>query len=207
MASVRQSFKDDLKAAGLWLEFIAYRDDLKARELSPVDARDQAVAEFEPRVEEWKSHPDRSLSPQGAATPSGETAGAPPKSACCPDKGASPSRKPPKAKTVQSPRDVKEFVARHCDIRDVIIWVAKHLELPEDQLSIEDAPSAEAWGMLAVYRMPSRKPEFWDKIYGKLLPRGGLEDKDKGMVDGQALVDTIGKLLEIKKRSEAASDA
>lgn len=110
----------------------------------------------------------------------------------------------PKAPQVQ--RDDQAYLdlmARSASVLDVVQWVAKNLEIPEHLVRLEDAPSAEAWGMLVAYRSPLRRGEFWDKVYTKLIPsRAQLGDAEKPTVDGIAVIDAIGKILAMREKAE-----
>jgi hypothetical protein len=87
---------------------------------------------------------------------------------------------------------------------EVINWVAKRLEVPDSALRIQDAPSAEAWGMLMSYRFsPARKFEFWDKVYVKLIPsRAQLDSSGSVDVGAAKVMETIERLVKIRNEGE-----
>jgi len=184
MAQAPVEFKKALKAAGLWTGFIAFRQGLRDKGEAPTPAHNIAMAEFTTR-----------LATHTEATPSSSEEDA---------DGASldPDRCPGKGTPLLE--DYAEFLGRSADIIVVIQWVAKHLEVPPSAIRIEDAPSAEAWGMLMSYqRTPTRKADFWDRVFTKLIPSRATLDGDVAVkVDGESVIATVDKILALKQAAE-----
>lgn len=167
--------KETLKAGGKWEMFYRRRDELKRSGMDAQSAQDLALKELQ--FEENR-----------AAAASVEA----PKSACLPAEEPLFTRE-----------EFDEFIGRDADVIEVVQWVAKHLEVPESLLRMEDAPCAEAWGMLMVYRKPANKAVFWDKIYSKLLPsRAQLDNRTTVTVDGGNIMAACEKILKIKSKVE-----
>jgi len=183
-------FKAELKAAGLWVDFTTRRDELKGQGLHPREAAAQATEEIQFRLDKWKAdNPDAMSSPS-----SDGKAEVPPDSDCCPDK----------EEPHFDAEAYAEFMAKECDIVEAIQWVAKNLETPSSVTAM-DAPSAEAWGMLQNYSFsPSRKFDFWDKVFTKLIPsRATIENNTNVSVDGANVIDACDRLVGIKAGAEA----
>lgn len=100
----------------------------------------------------------------------------------------------------------EEFISRDADVLSVINWVAKHIEVPVGVLTPADAPSAEAWGMLLSYQSLSRKQDFWDKIYSKLIPsKSQLESRVVDGIDGEHIIAACDKLMSMRRKISGGS--
>ena len=186
-------FKQGMKDAGLWTDFISVRSGLKDGGLSPKDANSQALVEFAPKLEAWlssdKTTPQAAMpsSPPEAAFSISEGGGA--SAACCPDEGLPPL----------TPDELECLLAKSASITEAIQWVAKWLACPEKP-EVKDAPSLEAYGMYESYsRTVLRQDEFWDKVFVRLVPsKAQLEQTTKVKVDGQNIMDAISRIEKIK---------
>lgn len=79
--------------------------------------------------------------------------------------------------------------------RAAVEWVAKHLQVAE--LGPEDAPSGEAWSLLAWARSDAEAMrDFWKSVYPKILPSKAqieADDATRGD-DGRDLYDLISRV-------------
>jgi len=186
MAKADADLKALLKGSGLWGEFLRYRDELRRGGFSPAESNEQAEARYRPMVAGLGG--SEGISPGGVL----------PEPARCPESGEG---RPASLDVVGVYRELLE---RDADVLTVISWVAKNLDVPEAAIRKEDAPSAEAWGMLWSYRRSDvRKDEFWDKVYVKLIPsKSQLDSTTRHVVDGVQIQEACSRLLRLKEEAE-----
>ncbi len=222
---------NQIKEAGLWFEYCQKRDGYRTKGSDATEARNFALEDIYPLMEQFTSMkaqrksmtlmPD--LSPVAGKMnvedkkPPDESQGQ-----SCEDpepvvlKARSKTRRAvdSKTRTLASAAPAKvgqkewsrlgpEFFNRQAGPIEVVMYVAKYLEVPERILKVSEAPSLEAWSMLINYRMnDKRKSDFWDKIYSKLMPSKAQLEKSKGQVskDGHSITRTIDRILKINKR-------
>ena len=185
----KAKFKEDFIRAGIWSEYLSYRELLKSSGVPVAQARREAYDKFYPEYEKFLASgvPSR-VSQVSPEEPTGI--------------GPQSSSEPPgvEAAEVPMPPDVSVIMDRTCSVRESIEWVAKNLE--NDSVTPADAPSPVAWGMYRSYSSASRKHEFWDKVYVKLIPSKAqlnLDDEDDG--DGHSMVFLCDRIRLIAERA------
>lgn len=200
MALLNANTKEKLKASGHWAEFMEVREQKKLDGATPKDALAATLAEFGPKIEAWERDGVNAAPIASAEKGEGVVEGLR-LSECCPDSGAAPLPKPPPEPPPEptGPRDVHEWLERKCDITVAIEWVAKRMELPDKDIDIEDAPSAEAWGLLMNYRSSLKdKSDFWEKMYAKLIPtKSQLDNRAPVDLDGSDIISACSTLAAI----------
>jgi len=205
--AVKLDTKGELKSSGLWTEFCAIREELKANGASPSEARDEALLKIEPQLEEWRQ---TTREPGGSATTAAaagaDTEGAP-EPACCPGEGA-PDSSAATAFSALTLEEREEFMAREADITEVCNWVAARLECAAGEVTILDAPCPQAWTLYANYSLNrARKLMFLKDWYSKLLPsHSNLDSGGTVVADGNHIVAAIDRLASMRAQAEGGGE-
>lgn len=192
MGTTRREYKSKIKirlnTEGRWMEFVDYREELKAKGVPSPEAWDRAIDAFPPLEdgEEENAQP---------------AAGSP--FVSNPKRAPSAEHKKAASQREKDRRPASDFEGRECSAHKTAQWVAGHIAI-SDVVS-EDAPSPEAWALLRwVQRSDSNEIEFWKVIYTKLLPsRTQLEAAAKFKDDGHEIVELI---FEIQRRTAEEPD-
>jgi hypothetical protein len=190
-----EQVRSALEAVGQWKHFCHRRDALvKVEGMTPEDARDRALLEFESIITAAKA--GIGVRPRPDDVPRQRKRSA--------QKREQAAQKRPSFK---SKEEFQDFAAKEAPVVEQIRWVAKHLEVNKSWWDPTTAPCAEAWAMLKNYaRSDDRKDEFWDKMYSRIVPtRAQLENEDSGLVDGQHIRDTIAQQREFLARTKTKS--
>lgn len=188
---VSEEKRAKLRAAGLWEQFKTRRDELKAEGISSRKAREMTLEELLPLCEENEKTGNSSIVDEPLGEPL-ESEGS-----------TSHTTSYLSADTRTQGVDPSIFEGKEdVSVVSAIQWVARNLEVRNPKP--EDAPSAEAWGMLQSYGgSRTRKHEFWDKVFTKLIPsRAQLETTQEVTVDDAGMQSVLDRLLEIKREAE-----
>ncbi len=176
---------DELRKAGLWDTYCVIRDGCLKSGLNAKEAKKKTLGEIYPLLP--NNNEDSSLS----------------------DSSSAANRKPPVIDDQGGTCSLDDdYMEREAGIVDVIMWVAKYLEVPEDEVGPQDAPSPEAWGMLLSYRScQERRDDFWDKIYMKLVPSKAQIETSKSteQIDGSNITRTIDRIIKLNKKLKKSS--
>lgn len=87
-------------------------------------------------------------------------------------------------------------VDRKADALKVIQWVAKHMDIPADEIDEGEVPNSEAVSMLKWARSDdSYKEKFYVQMWPKTLPTRNSMEADVKVDDGRNVLDTIERAL------------
>jgi len=179
--TLKDEFKEQLKAAGLWSDFCHRREELRLGGMRPAAARDTALAEMM------------------AVMTGGEK----------PEIAASRNSRENKAALADRPSSsnssvtLESFGGRTETEKEIIRFVAGHMELSD--VRPEDCPDPIAWNLLKFCQgSVAGKSEFWRTVFPKLLV-GAKEEDDPGRIDGEATMGFIDHVLDEKRKAEAPS--
>ena len=97
----------------------------------------------------------------------------------------------------------KDVVDKSADAVETIEWVAKHLDVRLSQPILKTAPCPEAISMLNHYRQDKYRPDFWDKLYSKLVPsRAQMSNRKVIEFDGKHVTALINHTLSLLERAK-----
>lgn len=210
-----------LKATPHWPAFETRRGALIEAGLSEKEAFAHALSDFEPVIADREK--------QGPVVPAEKPPHKEaPDSACPAEKGPPPAtekkvepepeeeeaeeRHPTSSKLpdkIKTKTQYKKFMSKEADVVEQVMWVAKHLDVDDKFISLDDIPCPEAWSMLLSYRKSDeRRKEFWDKIYPKLIPsRSQLDAGGAKKVDGAMMIKVIERIQKIRAAAKKSVGA
>lgn len=185
--------KFELKESGLWSAYIKRRDTLKAGGMRPVDARKCAEEDLTPQLNKWR---DAKFGNDAMPEESNPVI-----SIDIPERLPSALTYNESVEALPTGTSTTvQFEGKTASIVEAIQWVSQNLE--NTNVTPEDAPCSEAWGMLVNYAQSAiRKADFWEKVFVKLIPSRSQLDTDKVVdVDGIKIVDAIDRLIAIREK-------
>lgn len=188
MSKVSSEHKVRLLAEGKWLDFVAFRDQLKNAGATPNEANRRALDQF--LGNSAKAASGSTVLEGGTAAP--EASG---------DRQENPPPLAPPAERPNGSAVMSDFEGKEAGEVEIIRWVARYMDVSD--VKPTDCPDPAAWSLLwACRRSPIFATEFWRSMYTKIIPsRSQLDAKPGDELDGTPLVATINRILDAREKA------
>ena len=217
MPKTDPKLKDQLMDEGRWGEFVKYRQDLKFKGHTNMEAHQMALDKFfdNPPVKEKKKAASKKSSKKSSG-------GGEPNPPAPPPKGSSPpiyptnsvkgsaNERPREPKVKAHPGDLPrlpavrsgDFDGKKASEVEAIRWVADNMQILDPKP--KDCPSAAAWGLLAQCRDSAiAQSDFWKQTFPKLLPsRTQMEQERDAAPDESKAKEVIEDLLRFGRKAK-----
>jgi hypothetical protein len=208
VAKVRTEHKDALMESGKWPDFVHFRDELKAQGVKNAEANRRAVREF--LGDEAAKHAGESLPVTGKGAVKKPKVPKAPKILSIPppdpvpaagrDSWPAPSGggTQPVASLPALPDSV-DWSEKRASRSECVDWVARNMDNP--MVRPGDCPDPAAWNLLSHCRESAlARKTFWESYVRPSKTASEAPPPDE--IDGSVQVDTIDKILGLKRKSE-----
>lgn len=198
MATPSKEQKASLLKAGTWAEFTLHVEELE-RTMTPAAALRNALERYLPAGSPVVAAAGRSYEPPGAPViEANPTEGALRKQGTRKPACRAPAP-PASVERWTGESDISDWIGKEAPTAECIRWVARFVDVMG--VTPEHCPDPQAWNLLKLCReFPAFKCKFFDTIWTKTIEKVAPDDGEKGVMDGQPIVDHIERIRSVGLR-------